>query len=78
MYGDPRNRIGFEISFCNRNYNLHNIRSELAKASKRVSQNFMQCLRISRKLYIHGSLYISASEFHATVHRTRTNLGGYM
>ena len=46
-----------EISFCNRNYKLHNIRFELAKASKRVSQNFTQvvhpwfllykCLRIS-------------------------------
>ena len=55
-----------EISFCYRNYKLHNIKSELANDSKRMSQNFTQGLKISRKLYIHGSYYISASEFHAT------------
>ena len=45
-----------EKSFCNRNFKLH-----------KLDQSFLSgCLRISRKLYIHGSCYISASEFHAT------------
>ena len=42
-----------EISLCssNRNYKLHNIRSELAKTSKRMSQNFTQVVHPCFLLY---------------------------